>query len=218
LAAPPTRGDPELIADEGGALTIVPRPLSVGLDSGGLVHHRCPAGHRHHHDFRRPELPGTAMPLAAMVPAPQDRPSQGAHERAWRCPPRVQEHHHRREEDPLHLQPQRLLPSRSRRPAPPDRVGAAPAAYSGTITTAAVVLSAVVRRPSHQSPEERHPPCIPAGDPGPGPVGGTHGCPTTWEDAKASPPPAPTGLRPAAPFGSGEGGGGGGGGPDGGGS
>jgi hypothetical protein len=78
LAAPPTRGESNLVDDEGGALTTVPPPPSVGLDGGGPVRRRRPAGHWHHHDARRPELPGAATPLAAVDPAPQARPSSGS--------------------------------------------------------------------------------------------------------------------------------------------
>jgi hypothetical protein len=65
-------------------------------------------------------------------------------------------------------------------------------------------------RPSHRrlEPAERRPPYHLTEEPGSGPGERPCGHPTAREDEETSPPPAPTGLRPAAPSGSGEGGGG----------
>ena len=52
------------------------------------------------------------------------------------------------------------------------------------------------------------PPCSPSGEAGSGPWERPRSHPTAREDEAASPPPAATGLCPAAPSGSGEGGGG----------
>jgi hypothetical protein len=132
------------------------------------------------------------------------RPAR-AHERPQRCHPWVQEHHHQ--------QGGRSSATAAEEP-PPVKIPPPHAARSSQSRARRRRLLGIrrrrcraVRRPSRRRLGERRPPCIPAGDPGPGPVEGTRGCPTAREDARASPPPAPTGLRPAAPSGSGEGGG-----------
>jgi hypothetical protein len=80
-----------------------------------------------------------------------------AHERARRCHPRVQEHYHQPEVDPPQPSSKSRLPSRSRRLAPPDRVGVAPvaAACRGAAATGVVLLPAAARRVDAQRSASR---------------------------------------------------------------
>lgn len=75
MAAPQTRGEPNLDSSEGDVSTTIPHSPSDGLDDGGPTRRRRLAGHRHHHGSRKLPLPGTAMPLAVMDPARQARPN-----------------------------------------------------------------------------------------------------------------------------------------------